>query len=112
MFADGCSSAQRPSFASQVDAAVVAAANIPRSTYEVNELTREDSEDWLTVDPDELDGMMMRASGRDRAERPAEGSVKAMDLDDTHAQALSDLAAKVGKFVEGEGDIEGARFNE
>lgn len=106
------SSAQRPSFASQVDAAIAAAVDVPRFTYEANELTQEDSEDWLTVDPDELDGMMMRASGRDRAERANEDSAKPMDLDDTHAQALSDLAAKVGKFVEGEGDIEGARFDE
>lgn len=82
-------------------------------TYEANALNQEDSDDWLTVDPDELDGMMLRASGRDATRADDErDSSRPMDLDDSHAKALSDLAAKVGKFVEGEGDIEGARFEE
>ena len=67
----------------------------------------EDSDSWLEVSPDELDGMMQRASG-------AGGSApgEKVELGDEHGQALGDLAKQVEEFVGGQGDVEGARFVE
>jgi hypothetical protein len=85
----------------------------------------DDSDSWLEVSPDELDGMLMRASGKGKqpseAEADADGvaaeekstSKKAKaELGDEHGVALQDLAKKVQDFVGGQGDMEGARFAE
>ena len=72
----------------------------------------EDDDSWLSVDSEQLDQLLG-------------SSVDAMDVDE-HDPGLSDddrmaqdqasklhnLAKKVESFVEGEGDIEGARFEE
>jgi hypothetical protein len=103
------STAQRPSFAYQVDSAIETASVLPISSLEAGPDAPEDSDSWLEVSPDELDGMMMKASGKEqRTERP----VDKVDLGDEHGQALQDLAAKVQQFVGGQGDVEGARFEE
>lgn len=77
---------------------------------------KEDSEAWLEVSPDELDGMMMRASGQDKAsgKQKAKEGEKEDRAEPTgeHGRALQDLAKKVQTFVGGEGDLQGARFAE
>ncbi|WWD22408.1 hypothetical protein CI109_106899 [Kwoniella shandongensis] len=99
---------QRPSFAFLVDCAVQSASDLPADSLSVDPSAEEDSESWLEVSPDELDGMMMRASGRAPAEtQTTDGKV---ELGEEHGQALQDLAKKVEEFVGGQGDIEGARF--
>lgn len=78
----------------------------------------EDSDDWLNVDATNFDAMLEntlhgeRGSGKDSA-------TNAMDVDrdedrvaKLQAERLRDLAFKVEDFLEGEGDVEGARFAE
>lgn len=83
----------------------------PTDTYQ------EDSESWLEISPDELDGLLSR-SGQTAAHPSAVNRDAANDEagkdDDADAQAktLSNLAKKVGAFVEGQGDLDGARFEE
>jgi hypothetical protein len=75
----------------------------------------EDSDDWMNVDAANFDDMLERT----RSQPQSQG----MNVDSTSAEVeeivakeqtnkLQDLAAKVQKFVEGEGDAEGARFEE
>jgi hypothetical protein len=54
----------------------------------------EDNDDWLTIDGQEFDKSL-----EDK-------------LVSEQAKKLKDLATKVENFVEGEGDMEGARFEE
>ncbi|WVQ76264.1 hypothetical protein IAR50_005929 [Cryptococcus sp. DSM 104548] len=100
---------QRPSFAYLVDNAVsfstLSPADLTASTD-----TPEDDDKWLEVSPDELDGMMLRASGQDGA-NPAQGNgEERVELGEEHGQMLGDLAKKVQDFVGGQGDLQGARF--
>lgn len=110
--------ATRPSFASAMTAAVSQVGDnfVPPQQ-------NEDSNDWLNVDAADFDAMLEKNFGAkpniDSTESP-----DAMDVDSgekekespedrmakQQAQRLKDLAQKVEKFVEGEGDIEGARF--
>lgn len=114
------SDATRPSFASAMTAAVSQVGDnfVPPQQ-------NEDSNDWLNVDAADFDAMLEKNFGAkpniDSTESP-----DAMDVDSgekekespedrmakQQAQRLKDLAQKVEKFVEGEGDIEGARFAE
>lgn len=109
--ADHSSKEQRPAFAYLVDSALsIASADASSLTAGAND--KEDSEAWLEVSPDELDGMMMRASGQD-AEKGAKAGAKGQaEPTEEHGQALQDLAKKVQTFVGGEGDLQGARFEE
>lgn len=82
----------------------------------------EDNDDWLTIDAQEFD------KGLEASLAGATGNAKnsdAMDVDPPNetespedrlaseqAKKLKDLATKVENFVEGEGDLEGARFEE
>lgn len=109
------SDATRPAFASQVDTAVAKARDIdtfPNSP--------EDSDEWLDVNAEDFDAMLQQSFGK-----PAEADKDAstpMDVDanatdeeraaEIQASRLKDLAQKVEEFVEGEGDLEGARFAE
>jgi hypothetical protein len=72
----------------------------------------EDSDSWLVVDPDELDGMLQAASGGLPRATTSKADTEEGELGDEHAQVLSDLASKINNFVEGKGDLEGARFEE
>ncbi|WVW81965.1 hypothetical protein I302_103968 [Kwoniella bestiolae CBS 10118] len=101
---------QRPSFAYLVDSAISSASNLNPEELKVDSAYQEDSESWLEVSPDELDGMMMRASGRSAV--PGEREGEKAELGDEHGQALQDLAKKVGEFVGGQGDLTGARFED
>ncbi|CDO70264.1 hypothetical protein BN946_scf184942.g64 [Trametes cinnabarina] len=77
----------------------------------------EDPDDWLNVDAADFDAMLEKTMGADKGKEKASD---AMDVDASEdseervakAQAarLKDLAKKVEEFVEGEGDLEGARF--
>lgn len=75
----------------------------------------EDSDDWMNVDAANFDDMLERTRSQSQSQE--------MDVDSTsdgaeeriakeQANKLQGLAAKVQKFVEGEGDVEGARFEE
>ncbi|WWD09089.1 hypothetical protein V865_007209 [Kwoniella europaea PYCC6329] len=101
---------QRPSFAYLVDSAISSASDLSPEALQVDPSYQEDSESWLEVSPDELDGMMMRASGRTAI--PGEGTDGKVDLGEEHGQALQDLAKKVEDFVGGQGDLTGARFED
>ncbi|KAF8971494.1 SGT1 protein-domain-containing protein [Flammula alnicola] len=91
------SDATRPSFASQVDAAIASVKNSP------DFLNREeDSDDWLNVDAQEFEQMLEATRGQPKKDR----------LASEQAKKLKDLASKVENFIEGEGDLEGARFED
>ncbi|KAI0768553.1 SGT1-domain-containing protein [Trametes elegans] len=77
----------------------------------------EDSDDWLNVDAADFDAMLEKTAGDKKGKGKA---TEAMDVDSpedeeervakAQAARLKDLAQKVEEFVEGEGDVEGARF--
>ncbi|KAH7915115.1 SGT1-domain-containing protein [Hygrophoropsis aurantiaca] len=109
------SDASRPSFSMLVNSAVSKAPD----TLQAATQETDDSDDWMTVDAQNFDEML------ERTMRPtgAHSASQAMDVDDAgqsddaeerfaklQASKLQDLAKKVEQFVEGEGDIEGARF--
>jgi len=73
----------------------------------------EESDDWLDIDAENFDSMLQNmVPGRS-------GGISAMNVDQREEQLAQDqasklksLAQKVEEFVEGEGDLEGARFEE
>ena len=83
----------------------------------------EDSDEWLNVSADDFDMMLQQMSSRPSqtgargatvSEQP-DADMLADDADSlaqTQASRLQDLAKKVEQFVEGEGDLQGARFAE
>lgn len=105
-----CSDALRPSFANQVDAAIAQAGSSPSFP-----LSPPDADDWLNVDAESFDAML-----EDAVKRPVGGSALPSDDPEAHeeriaseqAAKLRDLAEKVEKFVDGQGDLEGAVFSE
>ncbi|WVQ62522.1 uncharacterized protein L199_000664 [Kwoniella botswanensis] len=101
---------QRPSFAYLVDSAISSASDLDPGALKADPSYQEDSESWLEVSPDELDGMMMRASGRTAI--PDGSTDGKAELGEEHGQALQDLAKKVEDFVGGQGDVTGARFED
>lgn len=81
----------------------------------VREDAPEDNDDWLQISPDELDSMMLHASGQakqsdkqDEEQRKREN----VELTEEDGKALGDLAKKVQEFVGGQGDLQGAQFVE
>lgn len=78
----------------------------------------EDSEDWLNIDAQDFDDMLERTMGTATKQTQFE----AMDTDEPgtegdriaseQAARLQDLAQKVENFVERDGDIEGAKFDD
>lgn len=81
----------------------------------VSEDAPEDNDDWLQISPDELDSMMLHASGQakqsdkqDEEQRKREN----VELTEEDGKALGDLAKKVQEFVGGQGDLQGAQFVE
>ena len=84
---------------------------------------REDSDDWLHVGAEDFDNMLQQGFSRppeakDRSTRISERSDAEMKIDDedrlaqSQATRLQDLAKKVEEFVEGQGDLDGAKFAE
>ncbi|KAJ3513549.1 hypothetical protein NLJ89_g2881 [Agrocybe chaxingu] len=110
--------ASRQSFASQVTSALSRIKTLPDQSS-----ATEDSDDWLNVDAEDFDRMLEATLGN--ADRGAAKDPNAMDVDNTNgvlstedqlaseqAKRLKDLATKVENFVEGEGDMEGVRFED
>jgi hypothetical protein len=104
--------AQQPSFAYLVDQAIEGSSSVSAISLSVNPDDPEDSDSWLEVSPDELDGMMMRASGQAQGQQNKNGDPSQLDIGDEHGKALGHLAKKVEEFVGGQGDLQGARFEE
>lgn len=92
------------------------------------QITDEDSDDWLNIDAENFEELLnaQRTSGQDKEEDKQSDS-NVMDVDETkieststpakrvvpdQASQLRDLASKVEEFIDGEGDVEGARFAE
>ncbi|KAG2155460.1 SGT1 protein-domain-containing protein [Suillus clintonianus] len=102
--------ATRPSFAALFNSALSTA---PEYLTEMPDET-EDSDDWMNVDAAGFDDMLERTRSQPQSQ--------AMDVDagddaeervaKEQTSKLQDLAAKVQNFVEGEGDVEGARFED
>lgn len=83
----------------------------------------EDSDSWLDVDAENFEAMLQQTV----ASKKKSGDPNAMEVDgddddqeespedrlaSEQAMKLRDLASKVEQFVEGEGDLEGAKFDE
>ncbi|TFK57504.1 SGT1-domain-containing protein [Heliocybe sulcata] len=100
--------ASRESFASMVSSAISQA---PESTTQSGP-GEEDSDGWLDVDAKDLEDILEKAEkGREDVmdvDRGEEGEEEAEAA--RQAKRLEELAMKVGEFVEGEGDLGGARF--
>nr|VWO94110.1 Uncharacterized protein [Ganoderma boninense] len=103
--------ASRPSFATLVQAAIVQYKDDRPSPP-----CEEDSDEWLNVDVTDLDATLEKTLHGERV-NGKENITDAMDVDDDEnrvtklqAERLRDLAHKVEDFLEGEGDLEGARF--
>ena len=111
------SDTSRPSFASQVDAAI---ASVKESTEPLDR--GEESDEWLNLNAEDVDQML--EDSRTKGKPKARQNGNAMDIDEKTAESaedrltseqakrLKDLANKVENFVEGEGDVEGAIFDE
>lgn len=111
------SDASRPSFATLVSNAIAEAGDAPI----LPATEKEDSDAWLNVDAADFDELMKRTVGQ-------KDSSSAMDVDSgaiatgtdndeeimamKQTERLQSFAAKVEDFVEGEGDLEGAQFDE
>lgn len=105
----------RPSFAALFNAALSRA---PETLSNTDLEQTEDSDEWMNVDAKDFDEML------ERTMRVGDSTVEthAMDMDGgggeedrvakEQTDKLRDLAAKVEQFVEGKGDVEGARFEE
>ncbi|KAH9937432.1 SGT1-domain-containing protein [Fomitopsis serialis] len=99
--------ASRPSFATAVNTALSRTED-----FTVTALDEDDSDDWLNVDAGSFDSMLEQSFG-------TKDSSNDMDVDPDSAEdrvakqqaaRLHDFAKKVEEFVEGQGDVEGARF--
>jgi hypothetical protein len=102
-----------------VTAAVSHAVDIPLLHTEDNE----EPDDWLDIDAQDFDNVLEQTMGASTS--MARSDQNAMDVDKPdsgetledriaaeQASKLQNLAAKVEEFVEGEGDLEGATFEE
>jgi hypothetical protein len=80
----------------------------------------EDSDDWLNVDARDFDDMLEKTMGTSRnklqdpmdVDKPEAWETEEDRVSKEQASKLQDLAQKVGDFVEGEGHVEGAKFQE
>ncbi|CAE6470381.1 unnamed protein product [Rhizoctonia solani] len=99
------SDASRSSFAAEVEEAVRLS-----SEHLLSSPGEEDSAEWLQIDESTFDGMLKQKFGRKDAGQLVE------DDEDRYTQEqatrLQELAKKVEGFVEGKGDLEGARFED
>lgn len=106
------SDATRQSFSSAVNAAITRARSQDASIVSIEE----DSDDWLSVNADALDGVLENALKGSDASQNADGGGMNVDeegdMASQQAAQLKGLAEKVEKFVSGQGDLEGARFDE
>jgi hypothetical protein len=108
------SDATRQSFASQVDQGLASVQRWP-----VLPDQEEDNDDWLTINAQEFHQSLEATLGEARGKNsnaidvdPPTAESPEDKLASEQAKRLKDLATKVEIFVEGEGDLEGARFEE
>ncbi|KAF9229591.1 SGT1-domain-containing protein [Gyrodon lividus] len=108
--------ASRPSFAALFNAALSCA---PEAFPDAGETQVEDSDEWMNVDAADFEDALERAMhGRDSSMKTqvmdvaAACGVEEDKVSKEQTKELRDLASKVEQFVEGEGDIEGARFED
>ena len=98
----------RPSFASKMNAALKTAGDI-----DFSRCPEEEPDSWLDIDADNFDTMLQNmASGQPNRVDAMETDQIEEQLAQDQASKLKSLAKKVEEFVEGEGDLEGARFEE
>ena len=108
------SDATRPSFALEVNTAV------SQAKVDAMISTRdEDPDDWLDIDSADFDTMLENTLGS-----KSQSTETRMDVDtdentdqeeriaEQQTAKLQEMAKKVEEFVEGKGDLEGARFKE
>ncbi|KAK1232082.1 hypothetical protein PQX77_004800 [Marasmius sp. AFHP31] len=106
--------ATRPSFTSLVSSA------ISRAPEPLPESTRgEDDDSWLNIDAESFEDALAKAQSNKTADpdamdvdKPSSEMTEEDRVASEQASKLRDLAAKVEEFVEGEGDLEGARFKD
>ncbi|KEP55601.1 SGT1-ecdysoneless-like protein [Rhizoctonia solani 123E] len=98
------SDSSRSSFAAQVEEAVKLSSEYPLSSS-----GEEDSTEWLQIDESAFDGMLKQKFGRKDAEQLVEEDE---EYAQEQATRLQELAKKVEGFVEGKGELEGARFED
>ncbi len=80
----------------------------------------EDDDGWLAIDAEDFDDLLQKSVGRgsgdtpDRDKMDVDGSTETAEakLASEQATRLQELASKVEQFVEGEGDMTGAIFEE
>ncbi|CAL1696402.1 unnamed protein product [Somion occarium] len=106
----------RPSFAAEVNAALA------RTDNQYVSIRGEDPDDWLNLDVNDFDAMLEETTGQvSRADIKPESNPMEVDNKDENeedrvakkqAEKLQKMAKKVEEFLEGEGDIEGARFQD
>ena len=87
---------------------------------------KEDSHDWLNVNAQNFDDMLEKTMGTSRSNRSGPTDTVDMDTDNHNlegeteedraaneqASRLQGLAQKVESFVDGDGDMGGAKFDE
>ncbi|KAJ7102279.1 SGT1 protein-domain-containing protein [Mycena belliarum] len=106
--------ATRPSFASLVTAAISKTPRVDLATTPVYE----DNSEWLNVDAKDFENMLETTMGvsKTQAAMDVDPPNEEESVDDRlaseQASRLQHLAAKVEDFVEGKGDLEGARFTD
>jgi hypothetical protein len=81
----------------------------------------EDADDWLNIDAQDFENLLQKSmptsgskvdSDKMDVDSPRASESYEDQLASEQASKLKELAAKVEDFVEGEGDLEGARFDE
>ncbi|KAJ6627283.1 SGT1-domain-containing protein [Mycena sp. CBHHK59/15] len=104
--------ATRPSFASLVNAAISMTAEHDVTTTQA----AEDSDQWLNVDAKDFENMLETTMRGSKPQEAMEVDVKDESPEDRlaseQASRLQNLANKVEEFVEGEGDLQGVRFED
>lgn len=83
--------------------------------------SEEDDDSWLDLDADNFEAMLQQKMAESKGK--AKDDPNSMEVDGSAESAedrlaseqtsrLKELAEQVGQFVEGEGDLEGAKFSE
>lgn len=73
----------------------------------------EEPDNWLDIDTENFDNTLQNmAIGQSSGIGAVDVDKKEEQLAQDQASKLKSLAQKIEKFVEGEGDLEGARFEE
>ncbi|KAI6153350.1 SGT1 protein-domain-containing protein [Pisolithus tinctorius] len=103
------SESSRPSFTTQFNMALSRASEVLP-----NDVGPEDSDEWMNVDASSLDAMLTQSVNDgepDIVDIGSDGQENSRSIQEQSGR-LRDLASKVEQFVEGEGDLEGARFED